>query len=371
MEIRIFEYKNKEFIQRHIAYDAFNIRYKIHAFEPSDFSFDCHLSIVNNKEIKRGWFVLIESEMNSGIIGVIENIKKNSDANNNIMSVSGRDIKGMLSRRVVVRSDFTAPSTLGASVVSGWTDSCIRRFWRENIGENAHPKRRIEEITIVDIDKNIGIPNDMYSARFGRLSTITATLAHNANLVINVTPKIDEGTILLEVVKPENRTVSSGRPLILSLDRQTALQLEHIQELSNFRNTFYTSENDNPETNIHLYMRDGEAEPSGLDRHEEHIIAHINDVSELRRQALHRMTEYEEVNVINAQSNFTHLQYKRDYNVGDFVTVQNVEWGVEADIQITAVEISHNGGGRAETITLGTGNKGYIRKLLTHTNNRS
>jgi NADPH-dependent glutamate synthase beta subunit-like oxidoreductase len=89
----------------------------------------------------------------------------------------------------------------------------------------------------------------------------------------------------------------------------------------------------------------------------------------MKQQALHRMTDYEEVNTLQAQKKFTNLKHRRDYNAGDFVTVQNISWGLEAEIQITAVEVAENAAGRVETVTLGTGEKGYVRKLMTEIKN--
>ncbi|MCL2771967.1 MAG: siphovirus ReqiPepy6 Gp37-like family protein [Oscillospiraceae bacterium] len=378
MEIRIFDWENGEFITRFITYKASNQKYKVHAFEPSGFSFDFPLGEYGAWEFKRGRFVLIED-----FIGVIEDIRRNTDANNDMMSISGKDIKGLLAQRIIIPITFSGiQGTAGYDIATGWTDACIKHFWRNNISVNAELNRRFPFI-IIGADKNIGTSDDKYMARFEKLSDVTAELANNANVVITsklvgATPQIEAGTILLDVVLPTMRTYNSDQPLILSLDRQTALQLEHIQEAGGYRNAFYATQSGAQfadETLTMLYVRDGETESANLDRREEHINVSVNtpvagqEYNEMRRQAVHDMLNYEETNTLSAHANFTHLKYKRDYDVGDFVTVQNKDWGIETDIQITAVEISDDASGRTETMTLGTGEKSYIKQILTEVKN--
>ena len=119
--------------------------------------------------------------------GVIRNIRRNTDANNNMMSVSGVDIKGLLSARPIIPHTFSGiQGTMGYDAVTGWTDACIRHFWRNNIGVNAEAKRRYDFIAIGE-NKNIGKPDDKYMARFDKLSDVTAELAKGADLVITTT----------------------------------------------------------------------------------------------------------------------------------------------------------------------------------------
>jgi len=377
MEIRVFEYCLNsvqdcgEFIPRLIPCRAFNIKYHVHAYESGSFSFDFPLKEFGAGGFIRSLFVLIED-----FIGVIGNIKLNSETG--MMSVSGKDIKGLLIYRPVIPLAFSGiQGTAGFDVATGYTDACIKHFWRNNIGINAEQKRRYEFIEI-GADKNIGNPNDKYMARFDKLSDVTAELAKGADVVITTTPQLEQGKILLDVALPTMRTISSDKPLVISIDRQTALQLEYIQESDVYRNAFYATRSGSQfadEALTMLYMRDGESEPSGLERREGHINVSVNtpvagqEYNEMRRQAVHDMQNYERTDALSAKVNFTHLKYKRDYDVGDFITVQDIEWGVETDIQITAVEISHDTGGRTETVTLGTGKKGYIRQLLTEINN--
>jgi hypothetical protein len=294
------------------------------------------------------------------------------------MHISGSDIKGLLSQRIIIPRTFSGfTGTAGFDVATGYTDSVIKHFWKNNIGINAQSKRRLDFITIAE-NKNIGNPNDFFMARFNKLSDVTATLAHDADVVITATPKIEAGTILLDVAAPDDRTVNSDRPLIISLDRKTALQMEHNQETGNYKNAFYATRSGAQfadEALTMLFMRDGENEPEGADRYEEHLNVSVStpeagqEYNEMRRQASHMMTNYEEVNTLQAQTNFTQLKHRRDYNAGDIVTVQDISWGLEADIQITAVEVAENAAGRVETVTLGTGEKGYVRKLMTEIKN--
>ena len=375
MEIRIYEYISGEFVPRLITYAGVNLKYKIHAFEPSGFSFDFPLKEFGAGEFIRDRFVLIDD-----FAGIIEDVKRNADANNHMMSVAGRDIKGLLSRRIIIPHTFSGiQGTAGFDVATGYTDACIKHFWRNNIGINAEAKRRFDFITIAE-NKNIGKYDDKYMARFQKLSDVTAELAKGANLVITSTPLIEAGKILLDVAEPVMRTAAQSdvSPVILSLDRQTVLQLEYIQDSGDYRNAFYATRSGAQfvdEALTMLYMRNNEPEPPGLLRREEHINVSVNtpvagqEYIEMQRQAVHDMSNYEETDALNAKINFTQLKYKLDYDVGDFITVQDKDWGVEADIQISAVEISFSANARTETVVLGTGEKGYVRRLLTEIKN--
>ena len=375
MEIRIYEYINGEFVPRLNTYDAVNPRYKIHAYEPSEFSFDYSLDERGASEFQMKRFVLMEN-----FIGVIKNIKRYKNTGGSMMTVSGVDIKGLLFGRTVIPHTFSGIiGTMGYDVAVGWTDACIKHFWRNNIGVNAETARRYNFITIGE-NKNIGKSGDKYQTRFTKLSDVTAEFAKGADLVITTTPQIESGKIILDVAEPVYRTAGQDivSPVILSPENLTVLHMEHTQESTGYRNAFYATRSGSQfadEALTMLYMRDGETEPSGLDRVEEHINVSVNtpiagdEYNEMRRQAVHDMQNYGEVNTLNATVNFTRLKLNRDYHVGDFVTVQNNDFGIEADIQITAVEVSENGNGRTETVTLGTDKKGYIRQILTEIKN--
>ena len=374
MEIRVFDWTYGEFIQRLVTEKATNIKYKTHAYDPSDFNFEFPLGEKTAAvEFKKDRFVLMEN-----FIGVIENIKRASDAGSNMMSVSGIDVKGILSRFEAIPLTFSGiQGTAGFDVTTGYTDACIKHYWRNNIGANAEINRRLHVFEIAE-DKNIGNQNDTYMARFQKISDITAELAKGANLVITSTPQIEAGKILIDVAEPDMRTASSDKPLIFSLERQTILQIEHIQEKNSYKNVFYATRSGAQfadEALTLLYMRDGESEPAGLERREQHLNISVNtpiagdEYIEMRRQAVHNMVNYEDVNVLTAKVNFNQLKMNIDYKVGDFVTLQHSDWNIEADMQIVSVEVSDGAGGRTETATLGSEKKGYIRQIQTEINN--
>ena len=373
MEVRVFEYIGGEFIQRLVTENAPTVKYKIHAYDVSDFSIEFPLDEFGANEFKKFRFVLIEK-----FIGIILSVKRKSAANGNMMSISGKDMKIFLENTIVLPVEFSGiEGTAGFAVAQGWTDSCIKKFWRENFGELAEISRRRPFLTIPD-DKHIGISDDKYMSRFQKLSDVTSELAKNAKLVITSTPLILEGKILLDVVESEDRTASSYKPLIFSLENQTVLEMEYLEDINPYKNAFYATRSGAQfadEALTVLYTRDEEPDPTGIFRREQHLNVSVNtptagdEYNEMRRQANHDMQNYEEVISMTAKINFTKLKMDVDYNVGDFVTLQRTDWDVEADIQITAVEVSANESGRTEIATLGTGEKGYIRQIQTEINN--
>lgn len=362
MEIRVYSYENGKFETKHVTEKSPEVKYTDHAYAVSAFEFKYPLDEYGVKEFVINRIVLIEKSF----IGLIYGISVTANADQRMLTVSGHDIKRLFTNRPILPINYSGVSgTAGYEATKGYTEDCIKHYWKYNVGELADTYRRVP-FFVTAPSKSRGNPNDKYMARFGTVADVTSELARTEKLAVTTAFDLANSKVIFDVKVP------AMLPMVLSLDRATALSVGYEADNAEYRNAFYATRSGAQfadEAYTALYYRDDKL-VSGHERVEQHLNVSVStpetgrEYEEMKRQAVHGMKDYEQTEQLTATVNFTKEVYRRDYNVGDFLTVQLPELNLTSVVQITAVEVSESGNsGRVVNAVLGDERKQIIQKI--------
>ena len=159
---------------------------------------------------------------------------------------------------------------------------------------------------------------------------------------------VSTGNMYFDVIQGIDRTAfQDERPrVIFDVDFGTAKSSDYVEDLSNYKNLFYTSktgaENEQTTTTLTLWRKD-ETEPTGLERFESTLNVTVDNeavdiIGEMQNIAYKEMTNFErEVNFKIALNG--NLVYNKDYKLGDFVTIQDRGMSIIENVQL--IEVTH------------------------------
>lgn len=323
-------------------------------FEYGDFELYIPATIENVKTLQREHYIVRDIDIIDGKLYdamVIESIGIKTDVSNgNYLTVKGRCLKSLLSRRII----WTQTN------VSGTVESCMRTL----IAENA--------INPTDTDRTIP------KLRLGEIKGYTETLSKQLTGVNLGEAIIDICTTYgigwrVYIDKDKSLIIDFHKGKDLSDNQSDNPRITFSTEFDTLLNSDYNLNTQNYK-NIALVAGEGEGtarktvtvgSAMGLDRYELYVDARdqsTNDgeisTSEYYSQLSEKGTESLEVAAytesfegeIETLSNF---QYGADYNIGDIVNVEN-EYGITATPRIIGVIKSVSNSGESIIPTFST-----------------
>jgi hypothetical protein len=211
-------------------------------------------------------------------------------------------------------------------------------------------------------------------SRFELLPDVCFKNLDGQNMGYKITPDFSNNTLVFDVIQGVNRTAGQyeNPRIIFDVKFKNLLSYEYYLSNANYRNVFYASLSGSKslsETPTAMYYRNGETEAEGIKRREQQLNVSVNvEVEDLYNQlkeyALKDAAQYEKVETLTAVAT-NRYEYGKDYNLGDFVTVQArkgifKQKLISMDTQIT--NITHRWGLRGVQRELGFG-KEKISKL--------
>lgn len=192
-----------------------------------------------------------------------------------------------------------------------------------------------------------------YNGRFQSVLEATVEIGRAAKLLHRVVLNDDYTGYRYEVYVPVDKTVGSEAPVIFSREFM-ATELRYEQSYAGLVNTIYTLGAGSGASRAALLVSD--ATSIGLaGRREGYIDARDADTdgkltSAAQAELAARLAESE---TVMAQASLTGpWQYRRDYDLGDEVTVALPEIGVQLDRRIAEVHISLEGNDKHEEISI-------------------
>ena len=373
-EIRIFEFDRPglPFIPFGITYDAASLRYTEKFYEPGTFEIVIPLGAHYAREFKKYRYVIIGRRFHGIILGV----QYEAQADGDMLTVTGQSLLGLLTQRITV-----PPNVMGNTIMAGFdsiqadSETVIKHFITNNVTAPLSTPRSIPGFFIAE-NQQRGTQNDKYASRYDVLSDVIGMVGHDAKLGLVCRLDIEGGRIVFDVVQSKDRTHGQNQNprVIFSINRGTVLGMTHSDNDAGMRNSFYTtmagSEFEDEALTMMYYRPEDEADPpSGVYRREMHMEISADhptpgmEYDELKRLALINMTNYEGLLSFVSDVNFAHIQYGRDYDLGDIVTVQNLDWGVTMDIELIGMTVEHTGRGGNYTAVFGSQKPNLIKAV--------
>lgn len=297
--------------------------------------------------------------------GIVDSLSLSVTAAGAVLTVSGRQLKGLAQDRITIPPDFTGVTgAQGYDPASGSTEHCMKHFVQANMKDPAQPGRALYGLEIAP-DLGRGLAQDKYMSRHEALSEVLAALGEAAELGWDIVPDLDRHRFTFDVIPGEDHTAgqSQRKRVILDVRRKTALAQHYQYSVEDSRNLFYTTMSGSEFADEALtvtYLREGETEPAGIRRREVHLTVSVNapaageEYDELKRSALIEAEKYRPAESFTVELGPGPYVYREDFSLGDRVTVRNQDWGITMDARLTEMETRCSVEGASLTATFGT-----------------
>ncbi|MDL2273974.1 siphovirus ReqiPepy6 Gp37-like family protein [Oscillospiraceae bacterium OttesenSCG-928-G22] len=373
-EVRVFEYDEEggAFVPRGTTYWCASIQFTENQYSPGGFELVLPLGAPYAREFKKYRYVQIGRRF----FGVIQSLRFESTAAGDMLTVSGADLLGFLSQRVTIPPNWDSPSAMmGFDGITGPSETVIKHFVKNNIVSPLSQPRKIPGFSIAP-DLRRGIQNDKYLSRFESLVDVVGAVGRDAKLGLRSWLDLFGGRIVFDVAEGTDRSMAQDAvpPVVLSVNRQTVLSMNHTDSDGAMRNAFYTTMagaefEDEALTLVYYRAEDETTPPSGIMRHEMHMEISADhptpgqEYNELKRLALIQATNYQPTLTFTCSINHARVKYGENFGLGDIVTLQNSDWGVTLDTEVIGATVSHSGSESSYTVTFGTDKPTFMKTI--------
>ena len=249
----------------------------------------------------------------------------------------------------------------------GKTEELMRKLVNDNIISPSNINRKIPNLILGEI-KNYA-EDIKYQNSFGNVLEQLENISNTSNLGYRNLLNIKDREIIFDVHRGVDRTVNqtSIAPCIFSRDFENILEQEYTDSLNNYRNTTLIAGAGEGTARKITSIEEG----AGLDRYELYVDARdIQDTKQVEKNDSEGNTvtedtpipweEYEPMLLQRGKENLSECEeiqtfdskintrgnnvYKKDFDLGDIVTVTDKKWGLQLDTRITEIEEIYEGG---------------------------
>lgn len=334
MEIRVY---NSELYFQGVMENQTSLIWTRKYFEPGNFELYTPITEDNLKLMKKGNIIWMRG---SDDAGVIEDIKLEESNNKNEITAKGRFLSSYMDRKLIK----------GTKNFKGPVENAMRELYSD------------DPIPLVELGELQGFTDEVeFQVTYKGLLSYENKLARSAALGYRFRPNFDKRKILFEIYKGVDRTTAQG------INNRVIFS----ESYNNLNNAIYR-ENTQLYKNVAYVGGEGEGsarkivvvgDVTGLERREMFVDAKDIDSeglsaaeyeAKLRTRgeealAKNRIENTFECNT-GADANF---QYKKNYDLGDIVTVKKNKWGITVNERITEIREIYEFGGRRIEPTFG------------------
>lgn len=364
MEIRIYEpvtAASPVFVRVGITRVAVSAALTQHLRAPGDFTLTIPFEARYAAEMTVGRLVLIDR----WFAGIIDAITLEAADQGQMLTVSGCDLKGIVAQRITIPPQATGvQGAQGYDAAAGTTETIIKHYIDANMVTTPLQLARSVPGLVIAPDQGRGIAADKYITRHDPLDTVLQDLCQASGLGYDIKPDFEAAHYVFDVIQGVDRSgIQSDRPrIVFDVSRKTAQSQTYSRSTRDARNVFYATMSGSEfadEALTMAYVRDGEAEQAGLQRHEQHLDVSADtptagsEYDELRRYALIEAENYCPAESFECVIMDNRWRYGVDYALGDIVTVQNAAWGVTMHTQLVSMVTELSESGITHTATFG------------------
>ena len=272
-----------------------------------------------------------------------------------LLEIKGKFLTSYLRRRI----------NWGQLIFNGKTEELMRKLVNDNC---ISPTDRALPNLILGSLKNFD-DTIQYQDSYGNILSCLESISNTSNLGFKNTLDMENQKIIFNVYKGIDRTVNNGAiaPCIFSRNFENILEQEYFDSINNYKNTALIAGTGEGADRKLTAIEQGQ----GLNRYELYVDARDlqstkqvektdedgNKTTEdvpmsdneyipmLLQRGKEKLAECYEVQTfdskINTQGNNI---YKKDFDLGDIVTIVDKKWGIQVDTRITEVEEVYEGG---------------------------
>lgn len=221
-------------------------------------------------------------------------------------------------------------------------------------------------------------PTVSWQSRFKNVAEELSEISMFSGLGWNIDVDASDKQFVFKALEGRNLTVNQNTlpPAIFSPEFNTLGQLSYTESYLNYRNyAIVAGQGEGAERRtvtvgnatgydrfvVFVDARDIADETEG-DNPTPRPPAEID--ADLTARGQQKLAEYEQEVYLEGQAlSKSQLEYERDYDLGDIVTLQNKDWGVTLDTRITEIKEVYEVGGRKIDVTFGNSRPTLISKI--------
>ena len=275
-------------------------------------------------------------------IGIIESVEQREENGGVHTSAAGTELKGIASRRIVL------PSVKDDQTFFGWdrypnlddpdapAESVIKHYAGKHLVAPENENRKIPRLLLARDQRRGTLMR--WQSRFQGLHDTLAAIGEYAGMGYIIRASPEKALYEFDVIPARDRTAGSDLPVIFSSDWGNLSDTVYTVDLADWKNAGYAAGAGEDENRLILTVYpDGKA--SGLQRRETFVdCGSLEDAGELELEATHKMKEMVRIQTLTGQLfPAGPFLYRKDWDIGDRVTVQSNRMGVSADMLITEV----------------------------------
>ena len=275
------------------------------------------------------------------------------------LTVTGKEIKGLLAHRITLYSNDNAPAgTQGYDAFQGTTEQVMKHYVERNVISSADEDRIIPRLILEADHTEAEYQNeDTYMSRFDNLADLLEIVGKNKEFGWNLVPDLKAGTLTFVVIKGKDKTAgqSERERVIFSVNRKNIQSYQRTFGMSSAKNAFYATKSGvtlEADAVTELVVRKGDI-PRGVHRREMQMNVGCDSVDEISKYALKDAENYKPIDSFTATIANGSEDYGKRYLLGDYATIENKS--IVCDTQITGVERFYDG--VKETLRLTFGNE--------------
>lgn len=292
-------------------------------FEPGEFELHAPLTVSNMALTERGNLIWLKGNQEAGII---EDRQMEESSTKRELTIKGRFLSSYMDRRLI------RPTVQ----FDGYVELAMRQLLS---GADAIP--------LVELGEVQGFTAEVsFQVTYKNLLTYMEKLAKSSGLGFRFRPDFRQKKIYFEVYSGMDRTsaqTANSRVIFSeSYDNLNDIVFRENDQL--YRNVAYVG--GEGEGNERIYVQVGSG--SGLSLREVFVDARDlrqeeSTIAEYKEQLIQRGREALAEKQISSSFECsveagTNFSYRKDYDLGDIVTIQKKEWGVKENLRITEIQ---------------------------------
>lgn len=260
--------------------------------------------------------------------------------------IKGYTLKGILRDRIVI-----PPIDQDNDEITADAETVIKHYIENNIVNPTDQLRKINNFILAQ-NKKRGI-NTTWKSSHKNLAKELKKISLYTNLGLYMKLDFINKSFLFDVLEGRNLTQNqeANDPVLFSIDFANVKNQNYVESTLDYKNIAYVAgQGEGKDRTIEVV-----GDTRGLNRKE--IFVDARDINTgLQERGLQKLQEYQQIKTFEGEIlNTGPFKYKKDWDLGDIVTLQNKEWGITVDTRITEIKKTYSENGL--NIDVNFGNK--------------
>ncbi|MFZ4452092.1 siphovirus ReqiPepy6 Gp37-like family protein [Salibacterium aidingense] len=307
--------------------DYQKLEWKRPLYTPGTFKMAINANQFNARYIQKGTVFIPDNDEPVFMVEQLEGREDKKGKEDEVLSVTGRSIGGMFEERIALPPDGDSHDRVNNVPA----EQAIKHYVRQNAESNAAAVRRVPGL-VIQTGQGRG-EAVTYNARFQTVAEVLEDIGNTTGsgweILLN-----EENEFALDTIHGVDRS----EDVFFDVEFDTALSQSWLtSDMDQKTFAYVAGQGEGVERQmIEYYLADDE--PAGFNRRELFVDARDTD-SDLDQRGRTKLKETEEEDIFETEVDpFGSFQYRRDWDLGDIVTMRNRRWGIQKAVRIVAVK---------------------------------